>query len=230
MGRGRNVEGAQAGPLGCWPVGPGPGERQGPSLDPGSWPGHTDPQGPAHREEGPVAIPGDRACSGQNGSFCCLSAYAGRKCPRTPARSAGPAPSSLLAPALRPLGFHCPMALASCLKTPFHCSPSQRPVLRAEPLLPISAEPPGGDGRAGHPGPTGDLADGQRGPQTVPTRRDTEWPLGKNPKNKSKPACHTREALICSSDPGPRGATRRQGTLGGAHSPPSAQRRPTSCG
>lgn len=23
-----------------------------------------------------MAIPGDRACSGQNGSFCCLSAYA----------------------------------------------------------------------------------------------------------------------------------------------------------
>lgn len=231
VAQGRNVGGGQAGPLGCWPVGPGPGERQGPSLDPGSWPGHTGPQGPAHGEVGPVASPGDRACSGQNGSCCrpsaCASCQKTSWDPRHGPPGLPPAPVSPAPSAPRSSRSRGPGVLPQD-PLPLFTLPEARPESRAPP--PISAEPPGGDGHADHPGPTGDLADGQRGPQTVPTLRDTGWPPGKNPKNKSKPACHTREALRCSSDPGPRGATRRQGTLGGEHSPPPAQRRPTSCG
>ena len=214
-------------------VGPGPREGQGPSLDPGSWPGHTEPQGPAHRELGPVASPGGRAHSVQNGSFRRPSAYASRQkrdVPGPQARSAGPAPSSLLALPFWPLGLHCPMALASCLRTPFCFSPCQRPVLRAEPLLPISAEPPGGDGRAGHPSPTGDLADGQHGPQTVPTqpgrRAATRERIQSTQASEHVTSVRLSDAAVTRA----LGATRGQGTLGGEHSPPSAQRRPTSCG
>lgn len=165
-GQGRQDHQGAAGPA-CraWAQG-------GASAQPGSWVlawAHRAPRSCPQRA-GPAASPGGCARSGQNGSLYCPSAYTScqkRDVPGPQARSTGPAPSSLLA---LPLGLHCPMALASCLRTPFCCSPCQRPVLRAEPLLPISAEPPGGDGRAGHSGPTGDLADGQRGPQTVPTR------------------------------------------------------------
>ena len=214
-------------------VGPGPREGKGPAWILGLGLGTRSPKVLPTEELGPAASPGGRAHSGQNGSFRHPSAYASRQkraVPGPQARSAGPAPSSLLALPFRPLGLHYPMALASCLRTPFCFSPCQRPVLRAEPLLPISAEPPGGDGRAGHPSPTGDLADGQHGPQTVPTQPGHTAATRERIQSTQASEHVTSVRLSDAAATWALGASCRQGTLGGEHSPPSARRRPMSCG
>lgn len=134
-----------------------------PSLILGLGLGTQSPRSCPQRAE-PAASPGGflLAQAKMASSSKCLHKLSEKGCPRTPGKVHQPAPQLPAGPAPRSSLSHGPGLLPQDL---FRYSPCQRPVLRAEPLPPISAEPPGRWRSCGHPGPTGDLADGRVGPR-----------------------------------------------------------------